>query len=136
MTESLLVENTQGAISIMTRLKKLGVTLSIDDFGTGYSSLGYLRRFPIDFLKVDRSFIRDVDKNPKDAAIVRAISALARSLGIGFVAEGVEEVGQAEYLGTCDCSEMQGYLFGRPVPAEELPEAVSRFGMQATRVTA
>jgi len=136
LTESLLVENAERAISIMTRLKKLGVTLSIDDFGTGYSSLGYLRQFPIDFLKVDRVFIRDVDKNAKDAAIVRAISALARSLGIGFVAEGVEEAGQAEYLETCDCAEMQGYLFGRPVPAEELPEMVSRFESQAIRLTA
>ena len=136
LTESLLVENTEGAISMMTRLKKLGVALSIDDFGTGYSSLGYLRQFPIDFLKVDRVFIRDVDKNAKDAAIVRAISALARSLGIGFVAEGVEEAGQAEYLETCDCAEMQGYLFGRPVPAEELPEMVSRFGSQTMRLTA
>ncbi len=136
LTESLLVENAERAISIMTRLKKLGVTLSIDDFGTGYSSLGYLRQFPIDFLKVDRVFIRDVDKNAKDAAIVRAISALARSLGIGFVAEGVEEAGQAEYLETCDCAEMQGYLFGRPVPAEELPEIVSRFGPQAMRLRA
>jgi predicted signal transduction protein with EAL and GGDEF domain len=136
LTESLLVENAERAISIMTRLKKLGVTLSIDDFGTGYSSLGYLRQFPIDFLKVDRVFIRDVDKNAKDAAIVRAISALARSLGIGFVAEGVEEAGQAEYLETCDCAEMQGYLFGRPVPAEELPEMVSRFGSQTMRLTA
>lgn len=136
LTESLLVENTGSAISIMTRLKKLGVALSIDDFGAGYSSLGYLRQFPIDFLKVDRSFIRDMDKNPKDAAIVRAISALARSLGIGFVAEGVEEASQAEYLRTCDCAEMQGFLFGRPVPAEELPEAVARFGTQAIRLTA
>ena len=136
LTESLLVENAERAISIMTRLKKLGVTLSIDDFGTGYSSLGYLRQFPIDFLKVDRVFIRNVDKNVKDAAIVRAISALARSLGIGFVAEGVEESAQAEYLATCDCAEMQGYLFGRPVPAGELPEAVARFGLQGVRLTA
>ena len=136
LTESLLVENAEHAISIMTRLKNLGVTLSIDDFGTGYSSLGYLRQFPIDFLKVDRVFIRNVDKNAKDAAIVRAISALARSLGIGFVAEGVEEAGQAEYLETCDCVEMQGYLFGRPVPAAELPEMVSRFGSQTMRLRA
>jgi EAL domain-containing protein (putative c-di-GMP-specific phosphodiesterase class I) len=77
-----------------------------------------------------------VDRNPKDAAIVRAISALARSLGIGFVAEGVEEAGQAEYLETCDCAEMQGYLFSAPVPAEELPEILSRFGLRTSRLTA
>jgi diguanylate cyclase (GGDEF)-like protein len=136
LTESLLVENAEGAISIMARLKQLGVVLSIDDFGTGYSSFGYLRQFPIDLLKVDRVFVRDVTTNPKDAAIVRAISALARSLGIGFVAEGVEETSQAEYLETCDCAEMQGYLFCPPVPAEELPEILSRFGLRGARLTA
>ena len=136
LTESLLVENAEGAISMMARLKLLGVVLSIDDFGTGYSSFGYLRQFPIDFLKVDRVFVREVDRNPKDAAIVRAISALARSLGIGFVAEGVEEPSQAEYLETCDCAEMQGYLFSPPVPAEELPEILSRFGLRTARLTA
>ena len=136
LTESLLVENAEGAISIMARLKQLGVLLSIDDFGTGYSSFGYLRQFPIDLLKVDRVFVRDVTTNPKDAAIVRAISALARSLGIGFVAEGVEETSQAEYLETCDCAEMQGFLFSPPVPAEELPEILSRFGLRAAPLTA
>jgi diguanylate cyclase (GGDEF)-like protein len=136
LTESLLVENAEGAISIMARLKQLGVVLSIDDFGTGYSSFGYLRQFPIDLLKVDRVFVREVDRNPKDAAIVRGISALARSLGIGFVAEGVEETSQAEYLETCDCAEMQGYLFCPPVPAEELPQILSRFGLRTVRLTA
>jgi diguanylate cyclase (GGDEF)-like protein len=136
LTESLLVENAEGAISIMARLKQLGVLLSIDDFGTGYSSFGYLRQFPIDLLKVDRVFVREVDRNPKDAAIVRAISALARSLGIGFVAEGVEEASQAEYLETCDCAEMQGYLFSPPVPAEDLPEILSRFGLRGARLMA
>jgi diguanylate cyclase (GGDEF)-like protein len=126
LTESLLIENTENAISIMNRFKKLGVMVSIDDFGTGYSSFGYLKQFPIDFLKVDRIFIRDLARNPKDAAIVEAISALARSLGIGLIAEGVEEIHQAEYLRTCYCTEMQGWLFGRAVPAEEFPALVSR----------
>jgi diguanylate cyclase (GGDEF)-like protein len=133
LTESLLIENTVNAISLMTRLKALGVALSIDDFGTGYSSLSYLRQFPIDFLKVDRSFIRHLDESPKDAAIVRALAALARSLGIGFVAEGVEKPQQAEYLRSCDCAEMQGHLFSAAIPAEEFPEAVSRIGSQAAR---
>jgi EAL domain-containing protein (putative c-di-GMP-specific phosphodiesterase class I) len=110
----------------MARLKDLGVVVSIDDFGTGYSSFAYLKQFPIDLLKVDHSFIRDLTRSPKDAAIVEAISALARSLGIGLVAEGVEEAHQAEYLRTCYCTEMQGYLFSRPVPAEELPQMVAR----------
>jgi diguanylate cyclase (GGDEF)-like protein len=126
LTESLLVENTESAIRIMSRFKKLGVMVSIDDFGTGYSSFGYLKQFPIDFLKVDRIFIRDLARNPKDAAIVEAIAALARSLGIGLIAEGVEEVHQAEYLRTCYCTEMQGWLFGRAVPAAELPRLVAR----------
>jgi EAL domain-containing protein (putative c-di-GMP-specific phosphodiesterase class I) len=137
LTESLLIENTESAISIMTRFKKLGVLVSIDDFGTGYSSFAYLKQFPIDFLKVDRTFIRDLARNPKDAAIVEAISALARSLGIGLIAEGVEEVHQAEYLRTCYCTEMQGWLFGRAVPAEELPNLVSRIAAPAAvRLTA
>jgi len=126
LTESLLIENTERAISIMTRFKKLGVMVSIDDFGTGYSSFSYLKQFPIDFLKVDRTFIRDLARNPKDAAIVEAIAALARSLGIGLIAEGVEEIHQAEYLRTCYCTEMQGWLFGRAVPAEEFPSLVAR----------
>jgi len=126
LTESLLIENTESAISIMTRFKKLGVMVSIDDFGTGYSSFSYLKQFPIDFLKVDRTFIRDLARNPKDAAIVEAIAALARSLGIGLIAEGVEEIHQAEYLRTCYCTEMQGWLFGRAVPAEEFPSLVAR----------
>ena len=126
LTESLLIENTESAISIMTRFKKLGAMVSIDDFGTGYSSFSYLKQFPIDFLKVDRTFIRDLARNPKDAAIVEAIAALARSLGIGLIAEGVEEIHQAEYLRTCYCTEMQGWLFGRAVPAEEFPSLVAR----------
>jgi EAL domain-containing protein (putative c-di-GMP-specific phosphodiesterase class I) len=126
LTESLLVENTENAIAVMARFKKLGVMVSIDDFGTGYSSFGYLKQFPIDFLKVDRIFIRDLARNPKDAAIVEAIAALARSLGIGLIAEGVEEAHQAEYLRTCYCTEMQGWLFGRAVPAAELPKLVAR----------
>jgi diguanylate cyclase (GGDEF)-like protein len=126
LTESVLVENTAEAISVMARLKELGVMVSIDDFGTGYSSFAYLKQFPIDLVKVDHSFIRDLTRSPKDAAIVEAISALARSLGIGLVAEGVEEVHQAEYLRTCYCTELQGYLFSRPVPAEELPRTVAR----------
>ena len=136
LTESLLVDNTEGAISLMTRLKELGVAISIDDFGTGYSSLGYLKRFPIDLLKIDRAFIRDITSSAKDAAIVEAISALARSLGIGLVAEGVEEARQAEFLSARYCTEMQGYYFSRPVPAEELPAVVSRLQSKATRLAA
>lgn len=115
LTESLLAENTENAIQLMHALKKLGIMLSIDDFGTGYSSLSYLKRFPIDCLKIDRSFIMDIVTNPKDAAIVEAISALAKSLGIGLVAEGVENIDQARLLQKFDCTEMQGYFYSPPL---------------------
>jgi diguanylate cyclase (GGDEF)-like protein len=124
LTESLLVDNVERAMRIMGRLKEIGTALSIDDFGTGYSSLGYLQRFPIDCLKIDRSFVRDLATSPKDAAIVDAISALARSLGLGLVAEGVEDAKQAEFLRSRQCTELQGFLFSRPVPAEALTSSL------------
>jgi diguanylate cyclase (GGDEF)-like protein len=126
LTESLLVENVDHAMGVMGKLKAIGAAISIDDFGTGYSSLGYLKRFPIDSLKIDRSFVRDIATSPKDAAIVKAISALARSLGIGLVAEGVEEPWQVEFLRARHCTEMQGYLFSRPLPEASLAEALAR----------
>ena len=126
LTESLLVENVEHAMGVMGKLKAIGAAISIDDFGTGYSSLGYLKRFPIDSLKIDRSFVRDIATSPKDAAIVKAISALARSLGIGLIAEGVEEPWQVEFLRARHCTEMQGFLFSRALPAEALPELLAR----------
>jgi diguanylate cyclase (GGDEF)-like protein len=126
LTESLLVENIQQAMDVLQQLKALGASIAIDDFGTGYSSLGYLKRFPIDCLKIDRSFVRDIAESPKDAAIVDAICALARSLGIGIVAEGVEHAWQADYLAARNCAEMQGFLFSRPLPAEAVREALGR----------
>jgi diguanylate cyclase (GGDEF)-like protein len=126
LTESLLVENSDQAVAVMQRLKAIGVAISIDDFGTGYSSLGYLKRFPIDSLKIDRSFVKDMRSSATDAAIVDAISALAHSLGLGLVAEGVEEAAQADFLRARYCTELQGYLFGRPVPPEDVADAVRR----------
>jgi diguanylate cyclase (GGDEF)-like protein len=126
LTESLLVESAENAVTIMQRLKALGVTLSIDDFGTGYSSLNYLKRFPIDCLKIDSSFVHDLHTSAKDAAIVEAISALAKSLGIGLVAEGVEEVRQADFLRARYCTELQGFLFSHPLAADEIVDAVRR----------
>src|SRR5687768_3055609 len=126
LTESLLIENVEHAMGVMGKLKAIGTVISIDDFGTGYSSLGYLKRFPIDSLKIDRSFVRDIATSPKDAAIVMAISALARSLGIGLVAEGVEEPWQVDFLRARHCTELQGFYFSRPLPAEALVEALRR----------
>ena len=126
LTESLLVENVEHAMGVMGKLKAIGAAISIDDFGTGYSSLGYLKRFPIDSLKIDKSFVRDIATSPKDAAIVKAISALARSLGIGLIAEGVEEAWQVEFLRGRHCTEMQGFLFSRALPPEQMVDALSR----------
>jgi diguanylate cyclase (GGDEF)-like protein len=126
LTESLLAENVDHAMDLLEKLKALGACISIDDFGTGYSSLSYLKRFPIDSLKIDRSFVRDLVSSPKDAAIVDAICALARSLGIEVVAEGVEHPWQAEYVCARHCTEMQGYLFSRPIAPDAVPEALER----------
>jgi diguanylate cyclase (GGDEF)-like protein len=126
LTESLLIDNVDYAMDVMHKLKALGTLLSIDDFGTGYSSLGYLKRFPIDNLKLDRVFVRDLAASPRDAAIVDAICSLARSLDVGLVAEGVEEAWQAQYLSERHCTEMQGYLFSRPCAADDIAEALAR----------
>src|SRR3989344_4514680 len=120
LTESVLVDDTEQALELMHQLKKTGVTLSIDDFGTGYSSLGYLRRFPIDLLKIDGSFVRDVTRNRGDATITTTIAVMAKTLRLGILAEGVETREQARFLKTIGCHEMQGFLFSAPLLAEEL----------------
>jgi EAL domain-containing protein (putative c-di-GMP-specific phosphodiesterase class I) len=102
----------------------MGVFLSVDDFGTGYSSLSYLRRFPIDCLKIDQSFVRDIPNNDDAVAIVSAIVAMARSLKLELVAEGVETREQLDYLKQLQCNRMQGFLFSRPIPAKEFESLV------------
>jgi diguanylate cyclase (GGDEF)-like protein len=119
ITESTVMRDVGAAVTTLAELKAIGVKLSLDDFGTGYSSLGYLKRFPIDRLKIDQSFVRDVTTDPDDAAICLAVIGLAHNLKLTVTAEGVETEGQMDYLRRHGCDEMQGYLFSRPLPAEE-----------------
>ena len=120
LTESALMSNAERAIVVLGQLKQIGVRIAIDDFGTGYSSLSYLQRFPIDTLKIDIAFVRNITTNPNDAAIALAIVSMAHSLKLRVVAEGVETRPQLEYLRRNRCDEMQGYYFSRPLPVEEL----------------
>jgi len=126
VTESILIRDTEATLATVKRLKLLGVRLSIDDFGTGYSSLSYLKRFEVDKLKIDQSFIRDLANDPEDAAIVRSIIQMARSLGLRTTAEGVEHEALLNYLRTYQCDEAQGYHFGRPMPAESFADYLLR----------
>jgi predicted signal transduction protein with EAL and GGDEF domain len=122
ITENMLMDDVEGAVETLHKLKALGVYLAIDDFGTGYSSLSYLKRFPIDKLKVDRSFITHVTTDPGDAAVTQAIIAMAHSLGLTVTAEGVEEASQLEFLRQNNCEEVQGYYFSRPLPTSDMED--------------
>ncbi len=125
LTESFVMHDAERINVCMQSLKVLGVDIAVDDFGTGYSSLSYLKRFPVDRLKIDKSFVRDIDIDPDDAAIVRAIISLGHSLGLKVVAEGVEERAHMEFLHKHGCDEMQGYYFSRPLPPADM-EALLR----------
>jgi EAL domain-containing protein (putative c-di-GMP-specific phosphodiesterase class I) len=118
ITESTLMQDVQQHVAELRALRADGVGIEIDDFGTGYSSLAYLKQLPIDTLKIDRSFIQNIDSNPVDAAIVSAIFAMAQSMGLRVVAEGVETRGQLQVLDNYGCAYAQGYYFSRPLPAE------------------
>lgn len=122
VTESLIMDDMEAATRVLRRLKHMGVQVSIDDFGMGYSSFNYLKRFPVDHLKIDRSFIQDMQTNSDDEAITSAIIAMARILGLKAVAEGVENERQVELLLGQGCEEMQGYYFGKPLPAATITE--------------
>jgi EAL domain-containing protein (putative c-di-GMP-specific phosphodiesterase class I) len=122
LTESSVMENVEETTRLLNTIKGMGVALAIDDFGTGYSSLNYLKRFPIDKLKIDRSFVRDIPADADDIAITRSIIALARGLKLQVTGEGVETKEQLAFLREHDCDEIQGYYISRPVQAEELPD--------------
>jgi len=127
LTESLLVDDVEDIIEKMTALKNRGVSFSLDDFGTGYSSLAYLKRLPLDQLKIDRSFVRDVLTDTNDAVIARTIVALGQSLGLNVIAEGVETDAQRNFLASHGCLTYQGYFFSRPIPLREFEALGKKF---------
>ena len=116
ITENTLMQDMEVIVPKLKYLRKRGVRIAIDDFGTGYSSLSYLQQFPINTLKIDRSFVHDIREDESDASIVNAIVAMARGLNLDLIAEGVENRTQLQYLARHGCSEVQGYIFSRPVP--------------------
>ena len=125
ITEGIVIQNIDDTVGKMLRLKKHGVSFAMDDFGTGYSSLTYLKRLPVDMLKIDQSFVRDATNDPNDAEIIRAIVAMARSLGLALIAEGVEQQDQLEFLQSQGCHLYQGYLFSKPLPQEAFRDLLS-----------
>ncbi len=125
LTESILIRDSENVLSSVRRLKQMGIKLSIDDFGTGYSSLSYLKRFEVDKLKIDQTFVRDLVDNPEDAAIVRAIVQMAHSLGLRTIAEGVESQPVLDILRGYGCDEVQGFHCGRPTPADSFMEFIA-----------
>jgi EAL domain-containing protein (putative c-di-GMP-specific phosphodiesterase class I) len=116
------MQNPDFVVGILTQARDMGIHISIDDFGTGYSSLAHLRRFSINTLKIDRTFVQDMEENSTDAAITSAIISMGSSLNLQVIAEGVETEGQFDLLREKRCDEMQGYLFSKPVPVEDVAE--------------
>jgi diguanylate cyclase (GGDEF)-like protein len=135
LTESAVMSDPEESIAILEQLSAMGVLVSVDDFGTGYSSMSYLRRLPIDKLKIDRVFINEIVSRPEDASIVRAIVSLAHSLRLKVVAEGVETPAQLDFLKAVGCDEYQGYHFSRPVPSREFERVVREKAAQAEAFT-
>jgi EAL domain-containing protein (putative c-di-GMP-specific phosphodiesterase class I) len=127
LTESMVMQHIDEALIMAQRLKSLGVSLSLDDFGTGYSSLNYLKRFPIDTIKIDRSFVRDIPTQPDNAAIASAVIAMARSLDIVVVAEGVELADQFKFLCGRNCDQIQGYYVSQPLVADAFAHFVNHW---------
>jgi EAL domain-containing protein (putative c-di-GMP-specific phosphodiesterase class I) len=122
VTETVIMQNPDFVVGVLTQVRDMGIHISIDDFGTGYSSLAHLKRFSVNTLKIDRTFVQDIEKNSTDAAITSAIISMGSSLNLKVVAEGVETEGQFDMLKEKQCDEMQGYLFSKPVPVEAVAE--------------
>jgi EAL domain-containing protein (putative c-di-GMP-specific phosphodiesterase class I) len=122
VTEDILLKDEQRVLDMFLRIQKLGVRLVFDDFGTGYASLSYLKKFPLDGLKIDRSFVRDLLTDSDDAAIVSSTIALGKQLGLSVIAEGIENRATADLLITMGCEEGQGYFFGKPMPVSALEQ--------------
>lgn len=125
LTESILLENIEDIITTMHALKEVGIHFSLDDFGTGYSSLQYLKQLPLHQLKIDKSFVRNIAMDQSDQAIVRTIIAMANSLELNVIAEGVETEEQQKFLESNHCNHYQGYLFGKPLPIEQFEAMIS-----------
>ncbi|MGB4923634.1 MAG: EAL domain-containing protein [Candidatus Nitrotoga sp.] len=126
LTESQLIDNISDTVAKMNALKALGIRFSMDDFGTAYSSIAYLKQLPLDQLKIDQTFIRDLGDNSSNAALVQAIVLMGRTFGLDVIAEGVEIEAQLEFLNLHGCHAYQGYLFSRPLPLEEFEEFIER----------
>jgi EAL domain-containing protein (putative c-di-GMP-specific phosphodiesterase class I) len=125
ITERLLLDNNEQTLSMLRRLRQLGVRIALDDFGTGYSALSYLRKFPLDKIKIDRSFVTDMATRSDQIAIIQALLSIAGALGMTVTAEGVETTIQRDFLQALGCNNAQGYLFGKPVPFEKLASIVA-----------
>jgi diguanylate cyclase (GGDEF)-like protein len=134
LTESALVMEPENAVRTLHRLKNMGIGIAIDDFGTGYSSLNYLKQYPIDALKIDRSFVKEITTNPDDAAIAGAIISMAHNLCLKVVAEGVETSEQLELLRMMQCDEMQGFLLSKPLPAAEFERLINNMPKQTEQI--
>jgi EAL domain-containing protein (putative c-di-GMP-specific phosphodiesterase class I) len=122
VTESMVMRNVSRAIKVLDAIQSRGIRLAIDDFGTGYSSMSLMKQFPIDTIKIDRSFVRDLPKDTEDKAIAQAIISMGKALGMTVIAEGVETAEQQAFLRNHECDEMQGFLFSKPVPPQQLAE--------------
>jgi len=129
LTESAIMDGGPENIVVLNELRELGVGLSIDDFGTGYSSLSHLKRFPLNEIKIDRTFLADITSDRDNAGIAIAIIGMGHSLGLRVVAEGVETADQLAFVRAQDCDEAQGFLFGRPMPAEEFGALLQTHGL-------